>query len=120
MDARITPLAAFGLQNGDAHVIRNAGGRVTQHTVRSLLVSTHLMGVRSIAVVHHTECGMARYTDRQLREITGVDMDFAAITDSGEDLRADVERARAAPLPVNTEVRGFLYDVATGRLRQII
>lgn len=120
MDARIMPLTVFGLENGDAHIIRNAGGRVTDDTLRSLLVSTHVLEVRSIAVVHHTECGMVRYSNEQLRQITGADIDFAAIADPDADLVGDVERLRAAPLAEGTEVRGYVYDVRTGRLRQVV
>lgn len=120
MDARVRPIDALGLANGDAHVIRNAGGRVTDDAVRSLLVSTHVLDVRAIAVVQHTECGMAKFSDEQLREMTGADIDFAAIADPDADLLGDVERLRAAPLAEGTEVHGYVYDVRTGRLRQVV
>jgi carbonic anhydrase len=128
MDARIVPLSAFGLKIGDAHVLRNAGGRVTEDVLRSLLVSTHALGVREIAVVHHTECGMAKVTDEQLRDTiersTGNRpgaIAFHPILDPDADLRADVARlTRSELLPEGTQVRGFEYDVRTGRLRTVV
>ena len=128
MDARIMPLAVFGLEAGDAHILRNAGGRVTDDVLRSLLVSTHLLEVRAIAVVHHTECGMTRYADTEIREAvregSGTDpgnLEFYAIADPEAALRADVKRLTAsALLPPETEVRGFVYDVRSGRLREVV
>ena len=128
MDARILPLGAFGLGTGDAHIVRNAGGRVSDDVLRSLLVSTHTMGVRAIAVVHHTECGMAKLSDDELRarviEATGHDpapLPFLTIDDPDGALRHDVERLVAsALLPEGTEVAGFRYDVATGRLHLVV
>jgi carbonic anhydrase len=128
MDARIMPLAVFGLEAGDAHILRNAGGRVTDDVLRSLLVSTHVLDVREIAVVHHTECGMVRYTDSQIRdkvrEGSGTDpgnLEFFAIGDADQALRADVKRLTGSALfPPGTEVRGFVYDVRTGRLREVV
>lgn len=128
MDARIIPLSVFGLSIGDAHILRNAGGRVTEDVLRSLLVSTHVLGVREIAVVHHTECGMAKVTDEDLRgrieEATGNRpgaIAFHPIIDPDADLRADVARlTRSELLPTGTEVRGFEYDVRSGRLRRVV
>ena len=128
MDARILPLQVFGLANGDAHILRNAGGRVTDDALRSLLVSTHVLDVRSIAVVHHTECGMTRVTDDELRATieTGSghspgDLEFYAIGDPETTLRVDVARLADSHLfPPKTDVRGFIYDVRTGRLRQVV
>jgi len=120
MDARILPLEVFGLAPGDAHVLRNAGGRVTDDVLRSLLVSTHVLGVRAIAVVHHTECGMVRNSDAELRDATGTDIEFHAIADPDAALRDDVERVRAAPLPEGTEVHGLRYDVRTGLLERLL
>ena len=127
MDARILPLTVFGLDVGDAHILRNAGGRVTDDVLRSLLVSTHLLGVRAIAVVHHTECGMVNASDDDIRravtegsgrEPTGIE--FHAISDPAGDLRGDVERLRGSALfPSGTEVRGFVYDVRSGRLHEV-
>ena len=127
MDARIVPLQAFGLDAGDAHVIRNAGGRVTDDVVRSLIVSTHVLGVRSVAVVHHTECGMAKVTDdelrAQVRDATGIDpveVVFHTIGDADVAVGNDVLRLRDAGLLYpGTEVRGFVYDVRSGSLREV-
>ena len=127
MDARIMPLAVFGLDAGDAHILRNAGGRVTDDVLRSLLVSTHVLGVRSIAVVHHTECGMIRATDAEIRQAVTEgsgrdpgDIDFYAISDADADLRADVKRISSTGLlPPDTDVRGFRYDVRTGLLHEL-
>ena len=124
MDARILPDALLGLAQGEAHVLRNAGGRVTDDVLRSLIVSTHLLDVRHIAVIHHTECGMASTDDaaiaRQVAETTGSDpggLEFATIADPGEALRGDVTRVRACPyLPDGTIVSGHVYDVRDGRL----
>lgn len=128
MDARIMPLSVFGLKIGDAHILRNAGGRVTEDAVRSLLVSTHALGVRAIAVVHHTYCGMKTATDDELRRLVEEgsgrsvgDLQFHAITDADAALREDVGRLTGSGLlPPGTEVRGFEYDVQTGRLRPVV
>ena len=127
MDARIVPLQAFGLDVGDAHVIRNAGGRVTDDVLRSLIVSTHVLGVRAVAVVHHTECGMAKVSDDELRarvrEATGkdpVEVAFHAIGDMDVAVANDVLRLRDAGLLYpGTQVRGYVYDVRSGRLREV-
>ena len=127
MDARILPLSALGLKIGDAHILRNAGGRVTDDVVRSLLVSSHVLDTRAIAVVHHTECGMINKTDSEIREAvrTGSgrdpgDIDFHAIADPEAALRADVKRIASSGLfPPDVDVRGFIYDVRTGRLREV-
>ena len=126
MDARILPLAVFGLQNGDAHILRNAGGRVTDDALRSLLVSTHILGVREIAVVHHTECGMVRFSDDQLREAVESgsgrstrNLDFHAITNPTHALALDVAKLVESGLfPAETVIQGFEYDVRTGRLHR--
>jgi len=128
MDARILPLAVFGLELGDAHVLRNAGGRVTDDVLRSLLVSSHVLGVRSIAVVHHTLCGMRGATDEELRakvaEGSGHspgDLEFHAVGDPEQALQDDVARlVDSGLLPPDTDVRGYEYDVRTGRLRQVV
>jgi carbonic anhydrase len=127
MDARMLPHSIFGLAPGDAHVIRNAGGRVTDDAIRSLLVSTHVLGVNTIAVVPHTECGMIT-TDDTLRTAvergsghSAADIDFHAIADPDKDLHDDIERLRSSPfLPAGTTVAGFRYDVRTGRLAQVV
>jgi carbonic anhydrase len=128
MDARILPLTVFGLEMGDAHILRNAGGRVTDDALRSLLVSTHVLGVRSIAVIHHTLCGMTTATEDELRakveEGSGRspgDLQFHAIADPEEALRHDVGILTDSGLfPPGTEVRGMVYDVQTGRLRPVV
>lgn len=116
MDARILPLEVFGLRTGDAHIVRNAGGRASDDVLRSLAVSTRAMGVRAIAVVHHTECGMAKIDD-DLRPLVGE----MAIDDPDKALRGDVEALLTSPLlPEGTEVAGFRYDVRTGRLHLVV
>lgn len=125
MDCRIDTVSVFGLDPGDAHAIRNAGARATDDAIRSLVVSTVKLGVRRIAVVHHTHCGAASVTPEQLRtdilDATGNDpegMDFALFSDPEQALRSDVERIAACPyLPPGTLVAGFMYDVTTGRIR---
>jgi carbonic anhydrase len=127
MDARILPLTVFGLEIGDAHILRNAGGRVTDDALRSLLVSTHVLGVRSIAVVHHTRCGMTTMSDEQFRAKVEAgsgrspgDLAFHAIGDPDEDLRRDVGTLVDSGLfPPDTEFRGMVYDVQTGQLRPV-
>ena len=127
MDARILPLGVFGLEAGNAHIIRNAGGRVTGDVLRSLAVSTHVLGVRYVAVVHHTECGMARATEEELRrvvrEATGADTDdveFGTIADLRQSVLHDVELVRRSPmLSDDLLVAGFLYDVRTGLLEPL-
>lgn len=123
MDARILPLEVFGLVPGDAHIVRNAGGRVSDDVIRSLLVSTHRLGVRNIAVVHHTSCGMTEITDEgfaaEVEAVTGhrPHVPVLAIGDADEALRSDVEQLRNSPLfPEGTRFAGFLYDVLTGWL----
>jgi carbonic anhydrase len=127
MDARIVPLEVFGLEPGDAHVVRNAGGRVSDDVLRSLLVSIHLLGVRAVAVVHHTECGMRGQTDEEMRaaveQATGASaagVDFQAVTDAERAMHDDLERLRSSPLvPAEVDVRGYEYDVRTGRLHRL-
>lgn len=128
MDARIMPLSVFGLKIGDAHILRNAGGRVTDDALRSLLVSTHVLGVREIAVVHHTLCGMTTMNDEQLADVVEAGsghrpegIAFHAISDMEQSLREDVGRLTGSRLlPPGTQVMGLQYDVQTGRLRQVV
>jgi len=127
MDTRIEPLGALGLQVGEAHVLRNAGGRVTDDMLRSLMVSTVVLGVRDVAVVQHDGCGMNKLDDTQLRdritEATGHDpatTDFLTFTDLDDSVKTDVERVRTHEGIVTERVVGFVYDVATGRLRQVV
>jgi carbonic anhydrase len=122
MDARIDPLAVFGLEVGDIHVLRNAGARVTDDVLRSLVKSVNQLEVTRIAVMHHTDCGAAKIGLPALRTkvaaATGNDpaeVDFHLIGDQDEALRLDVEAVRDCPyLPTGTEVLGLLYDVTTG------
>lgn len=125
MDCRIDTASVFGLDPGDAHVIRNAGARVSDDAIRSLIVSTTMLGVRRIAVVHHTHCGAASTDEHQLRDAvlarTGHDpgaIDFLLFRDPEHALEADIERLCTCPyLPEGTLVGGFMYDVETGVLR---
>jgi len=124
MDVRLDVYAMLGLELGDAHVIRNAGGRVTDDVLRSLIVSVEVLGVTRVAVLQHTECGMAKVTNRELaellRERRGVDpssIDFLAIDDHADAIRNDVDFLRSCPyLPADLDVCGMLYDVRSGRL----
>jgi carbonic anhydrase len=126
MDARIDPIRALGLEVGDAHVIRNAGGRASE-ALRSLVISERLLGTKEIAVVHHTDCGMLTFSNRDLhdkvkREL-GADsshIDFLPFTDVEESVREDVAFLHASPLiPEDVVIRGFVYDVRTGRLSEV-
>lgn len=122
MDCRIDPLAIFGFAPGDVHVMRNAGARVTDDMLRSLIKSVDQLEVERIAIVHHTDCGAAKIELRSLRDrvvaLTGndpTDVDFHLIADPADALAADVEAVRRCPyLPVGTAVGGFVYDVRTG------
>lgn len=126
MDARVMPADAFGLACGDAHVLRNAGGRVTDDVLRSLAASWHFLGTREVMVVQHTRCGMQTEdpaaTHRQLEAAVGgpVDVDLLNFVDQEGAVRADVARVRDSELaPDGLVVRGFVYDVRTGRLREV-
>jgi len=122
MDARIVPLGALGLDIGDAHVLRNAGGRVTDDVLRSLAVTCGVYDVREVAVIHHTDCGMVRpETDIRdaIRTATGTEgpADLRMIVEAERELRDDVEAVRTcAYLPTDLRVWGVRYDVRTGRL----
>lgn len=128
MDARLHPGEYLGLQAGDAHVITNAGGRASDDVIRSLLVSSRVLGAREVMVVHHTDCGMNKYTDDGLREKfrdeAGVDTssidDFLCFSDLHDSVRDDVRRLReSALLEDSLDVRGFIYDVNSGRLHPV-
>lgn len=127
MDVRVDPLAMSGSRLGDAHVVRNAGGRVTSDVVRSIVVGVELLGVERVAVVQHTDCGMAGVTDDELGELVasrrGVDevpFEFFTIDDQEQTLTGDVESLRHAEVLAGAvEVAGFVYDVRTGRLRRV-
>jgi carbonic anhydrase len=126
MDARIDPARALGLEEGDAHVIRNAGGAITEDAIRSLVISQRLLGTREIILIHHTDCGMLTFTDeglkRDIQGETGIRPPFAfePFPELDEDVRQSLARVRTNPfIPHRTEVRGFVYDVRTGRLREV-
>src|SRR5439155_11969567 len=117
MDARIDVFAVLGLHLGEAHVIRNAGGRVTDDVLRSLALSCHVLGVDTVVVMQHTKCGLAGVTDEELRRLTGADLGFFPNDDHAAALREDVQILTAKPYlePITTVV-GFVYNVETGRL----
>jgi len=127
MDARLTVEHILGLKTGEAHVIRNAGGEASDDAIRSLIISSRLLGTRTFLVINHTDCGMLTFRDedlrKQLKEATGHDaghLHFHAFSDLDEHVRAQVRRIRENPfLPKGIEVRGFVYDVKTGKLREV-
>ena len=126
MDARLNPQGLLGLEEGDAHVIRNAGGIVTDDAIRSLAISQRLLGTEEIVLVHHTDCGMLTFKDDEFRnsiaDETGVKPEWAAESfgDLEEDLRQSVARITNSPfIPNKDSVRGFVYEVETGRLREV-
>lgn len=127
MDARLNPYGLLGLEEGDAHVIRNAGGVVTDDEIRSLAISQRLLGTEEIILIHHTDCGMLTFTDdefkRSVQEDVGIKPEWAAeaFLDLDEDVRQSIARIRASPfIPRKDSVRGFVYEVETGRLREVI
>ena len=126
MDARLNPYGALGLEEGDAHVIRNAGGVVTDDEIRSLAISQRLLGTEEIILIHHTDCGMLTFHDddfkAQVQEETGIKPEWAAesFDDLDEDVRQSIARIKASPfIPRKDSVRGFVYEVETGRLREV-
>ncbi len=121
MDARIDVFAALGLHLGEAHVIRNAGGRVTDDVLRSLALSSHVLGVDTVVVMQHTRCGLAGVTDEELRALTGADLGFFPIDDHRAALRADVQLLADTPFlsPVRA-IAGLLYDVESGLLDDVV
>ncbi len=126
MDARIETGALLGLMEGDAHVIRNAGGVVSDDVIRSLTISQRLLGTREIMLIHHTDCGMLTFKDADLKDQilaeTGVKPPFAmeAFSDLDADVRQSIARIKASPyIPHKDQVRGFVYDVQTGQLREV-
>ncbi len=126
MDARLHLYGLLGLSEGDAHVIRNAGGAVTDDAIRSLSISQRLLGTEEIVLVHHTGCGMLTFSDddfrKSIEEDTGVRPPWAAeaFGDLDEDVRQSIARIKASPfIPKKDSVRGFVYEVETGRLREV-
>ena len=126
MDARLETGRMLGLEEGDAHVIRNAGGVVTDDVLRSLVISQRLLGTREIILIHHTDCGMLTFKDDEVKAgieaDTGLRPAFAleAFPNLEDDVRQSVRRIRACPyIPVKDRIRGFVYDVETGRLNEV-
>ncbi|MFL5925823.1 MAG: beta-class carbonic anhydrase [Gaiellaceae bacterium] len=126
MDARLNPYGILGLQEGDAHVIRNAGGVVTDDEIRSLAISQRLLGTKEIILIHHTDCGMLTFTDDafrgQIQDETGIKPTWAAeaFDDLETDVRQSIARIKSSPfIPNKDNVRGFIYDVKTGRLDEV-
>lgn len=121
MDARIDVFAALGLHLGESHVIRNAGGRVTDDVLRSLALSAHVLGVDTVVVMQHTKCGLAGVTDERLRERTGADFEFFPIDDHAAALREDIDLLASKPYlqPVRV-IAGFVFDVESGELDDTI
>src|SRR4051812_24632274 len=120
MDARLIPTRVLGLEEGDAHIIRNAGGVVTDDTIRSLAISQRLLGTEEIILLHHTDCGMLTFTDdefkRAVQDDTGIKPTWSAeaFPDLDEDVRQSIARIKASPfIPRTDAVRGFVYDVHT-------
>lgn len=121
MDARIDVFAVLGLQLGEAHVIRNAGGRVTDDVLRSLALSSHVLGVDTVVVMQHTKCGLEGVTDEELREQTGADLVFFPIHDHAEVLSSDVEMLVATPyLECVNVIAGLVYDVESGEVEPVV
>ncbi|MGA2209092.1 MAG: carbonic anhydrase [Acidimicrobiales bacterium] len=126
MDARLSPYAALGLQEGDAHIIRNAGGVITADQIRSLAISQRLLGTEEIILIHHTDCGMLTFSDdefkKQIEEEVGVKPEWAAesFSDLETDVRQSIARIKSSPfIPKKGSVRGFVYDVKTGQLNEV-
>ena len=121
MDARIDVFAVLGLHLGEAHVIRNAGGRVTDDVLRSLALSSHVFGVDTVVVMQHTKCGLAGRTDAELRELTGADFGFFPIDDHTAALREDIAiLAASEPLTPLKVIGGFVYDVESGVIDDVV
>lgn len=126
MDARLNPYGVLGLSEGDAHVIRNAGGVVNDEAIRSLTISQHLLGTEEIILIHHTDCGMLTFTDDQLadklEQEAGEKPHWHAqsFTDLEADVRAGIEKIKASPfVPKTDRIRGFVYDVESGKLNEV-
>lgn len=126
MDARLDPHRMLGLEEGDAHVIRNAGGVVSDDAIRSIVISQRLLGTREIMLIHHTDCGMLTFRDDEVKDSieadTGLRPSFAleAFGDLDQDIRQSIARIKASPfVPNKDHIRGFVYDCATGRLKEV-
>jgi len=126
MDARLDPARVLGLEEGDAHVIRNAGGVASEDAIRSLVISQRLLGTEEIILIHHTDCGMETFTDGAVKDAiladTGIRPSFAleAFPDADADVRQTIARIKASPfIPRKDKIRGFVYEVETGKLREV-
>ncbi len=126
MDARLNVYGILGLGEGEAHVIRNAGGVITDDQIRSLAISQRLLGTREIVLIHHTDCGMLTFTDdafkRSIQDDTGIKPPWSAeaFPDLGEDVRQSIARIKISPfIPHKDAIRGFVFDVATGKLNEV-
>src|SRR6476646_4315971 len=125
MDARLDVYSILGLEPGESHVIRNAGGVVTDDAIRSLAISQRLLGTEEIVLIHHTDCGMLTFKDddfkRSIQDETGVKPAWAAeaFSDIDEDVRQSIARIKASPFIPRKNVRGFVYEVETGKLREV-
>src|SRR6516165_5742674 len=126
MDARLNVYAVLGLHEGESHVIRNAGGVVTDDEIRSLAISQRLLGTTEIILIHHTDCGMLTFTDdgfkAAIQKETGIKPPWAAeaFSDLDEDVRQSISRIKASPfIPHTDSVRGFVFDIATGKLNEV-
>ena len=127
MDARLDVYGILGLGQGESHVIRNAGGVVTDDEIRSLAISQRLLGTKEIILIHHTDCGMLTFTDDDFKqgilEETGIKPEWAAesFKDLDVDVRQSIQRIKNSPfIPHRDQVRGFVFDVATGLLREVV
>ena len=124
MDARLDPARLLGLEEGDAHVIRNAGGRASEDAIRSLVISEQLLGTNTVVVIHHTDCGMLTFSNDDLRtkvkqelQADADHIDFLPFKDLEQSVRDDVATLKASPLiPKHVDISGFIYDVKSGRL----
>jgi carbonic anhydrase len=125
MDARLDPARALGLEEGDAHVIRNAGGVATEDAIRSLVISQRLLGTEEIVLIHHTGCGMETFTDDavkdQILSDTGLRPSFAleAFPKAEDDVKQTAARLKASPFLPHKRIRGFVYEVESGKLREV-
>jgi carbonic anhydrase len=126
MDARINVYGVLGLKEGESHVIRNAGGVITEDEIRSLAISQRLLGTEEIILIHHTDCGMLTFTDddfkKSIQDDTGIKPSWAAeaFSDLDADVRQSIARIKASPfIPKKDSVRGFVFDVATGKLDEV-
>jgi carbonic anhydrase len=126
MDARLNPYGLLGLSEGDAHVIRNAGGVVSEDVIRSLAISQNLLGTEEIVLIHHTDCGMLTFSDEELADKLEAETGerpawrAQAFSDLGGDVREGIERIKASPfIPHTDNVRGFIYEVASGELHEV-